>query len=146
MGGIGKTTLAKNIYQDSLIKEHFDIFAWATISQEYNIREFFIEILRQVNISEVGQESEDELGERLYKHLFGIKYMIIMDDMWDIDAWDTVKKYFPDNDNGSRVGYQIWLLNYPVPVALRWNFWMRLLAGTCFPKLCLGKKVAHFNW
>ena len=103
MGGTGKTTLARNIYQDSLIKGHFDIFAWATISQEYNIREIFIEVLRQVNISEVGQESEDELGLRLYKHLFGVKYLIIMDDMWDIDAWDRVKKYFPDNNNGSRV-------------------------------------------
>lgn len=39
----------------------------------------------------------------MYKHLFGIKYLIIMDDMWDIDAWDRVKKYFPENDNGSRV-------------------------------------------
>ncbi|KAL1551736.1 putative late blight resistance protein R1A-10 isoform X1 [Salvia divinorum] len=103
MGGVGKTTLARIIYQDQLIKDHFDICAWATISQEYNIREIFVEVLRQVNISEVGQESEDELGERLYKHLFGRKYLIIMDDMWDIDAWDRAKKYFPDNKNGSRV-------------------------------------------
>ncbi|KAL8458621.1 hypothetical protein ACS0TY_036221 [Phlomoides rotata] len=35
MGGIGKTTLARNIYAKQLIKEHFDICAWATISQEY---------------------------------------------------------------------------------------------------------------
>ncbi|GER53555.1 disease resistance protein RX5 [Striga asiatica] len=26
-----------------------------------------------------------------------------MDDIWDTDAWDRVKPFFPDNNNGSRV-------------------------------------------
>ncbi|PHT52585.1 hypothetical protein CQW23_07047 [Capsicum baccatum] len=36
MGGIGKTTLAKEVYNHETILCHFDDRAWATISQQYN--------------------------------------------------------------------------------------------------------------
>ncbi|XP_042057055.1 putative late blight resistance protein homolog R1B-17 [Salvia splendens] len=44
MGGIGKTTLARNIYVSPLVQQHFNVCAWSAISQDYNARE----ILRQV--------------------------------------------------------------------------------------------------
>ncbi|PHT36518.1 hypothetical protein CQW23_24218 [Capsicum baccatum] len=37
MGGIGKTTLAKEIYNDVSILHHFDVRAWATVSQQHNV-------------------------------------------------------------------------------------------------------------
>ncbi|XP_057812499.1 putative late blight resistance protein homolog R1B-17 [Salvia miltiorrhiza] len=103
MGSLGKTTLARTIYEDRLIKFHFDICGWATISQEYVIREIFAGLLHQLNTKFDDNLSEDELGEKLYKHLYGRRYIIIMDDMWSIGAWDRVRKYFPDNKNGSRI-------------------------------------------
>ncbi|XP_057763714.1 putative late blight resistance protein homolog R1B-16 [Salvia miltiorrhiza] len=103
MGGSGKTTLARTVYEERLIKEHFDICAWATISQEYAIREIFAAVLRQINIALDDDLNDDELGEMLYKHLYGRRYLIIMDDMWSIDAWDRVRNYFPNNENGSRI-------------------------------------------
>ncbi|KAL6508866.1 hypothetical protein OROHE_021425 [Orobanche hederae] len=98
-GGLGKTTLALNIYQDRLIEEHFDIRSWVTISQEYNIRQILKQVLTQLN----KESSEGELGEMLHKHLYGRKYMIILDDMWSVEAWDEVKRFLPDNKNGSRI-------------------------------------------
>ncbi|XP_057810289.1 putative late blight resistance protein homolog R1B-23 [Salvia miltiorrhiza] len=103
MGGSGKTTLARNIYEERLIKKHFYICAWATISQEYTIREIFAAVLRQLNIGVDDNFSERELGEKLYRHLYHRRYLIIMDDMWSIDAWDRVRNYFPNNKNGSRI-------------------------------------------
>ncbi|XP_057763787.1 putative late blight resistance protein homolog R1C-3 [Salvia miltiorrhiza] len=103
MGGSGKTTLARSVYEERLIKEHFDICAWATISQEYVIRDIFAVVLRQFNIGVADDLNEHELGEKLYKHLYGRRYLIIMDDMWSIDAWDRVRNYFPNNENGSRI-------------------------------------------
>ncbi|XP_057763786.1 putative late blight resistance protein homolog R1B-16 [Salvia miltiorrhiza] len=103
MGGSGKTTLARNIYEERLIKKHFHICAWATISQEYSIREIFAVFLRQFNIGVDDNLKEDELREKLHQHLFHRRYLIIMDDMWSIDAWDGIRNYFPDNENGSRI-------------------------------------------
>lgn len=51
MGISGKTTLALNIYQEALnlIEENFDVRVWViTISQEYIIRQTFIQLLVQL--------------------------------------------------------------------------------------------------
>lgn len=101
MGGIGKTTLAKTIYNNLLIKQHFDIHAWATISQQYKAED----ILSQL-ISSHGKSSDVksvQLGLQLHKTLSGRRYLIILDDVWSVQVWDRVKLFFPDNGNGSRV-------------------------------------------
>ncbi|XP_057763772.1 putative late blight resistance protein homolog R1A-10 [Salvia miltiorrhiza] len=103
MGGSGKTTLARTVYEERLIKDHFDIRVWATISQEYITREIFAGLIRELNIKVGENLSEAELGEKLYKHLYGRRYLIIMDDMWSIHPWDRIRNYFPDNKNRSRI-------------------------------------------
>ncbi|PHT52284.1 hypothetical protein CQW23_06746 [Capsicum baccatum] len=45
MGGIGKTTLAKEIYNDVCIRCHFDVRAWATVSQQHNVKEILLSLL-----------------------------------------------------------------------------------------------------
>ncbi|KAI3455561.1 hypothetical protein Pfo_012224 [Paulownia fortunei] len=116
MGGIGKTTLARNVYENQLIVDYFDIRAWVTIYQEYNVREILLEVLlcqKRQESSEnlasftksMSRMSETQLGETLYKSLLGRRYLIIMDDLWSIEAWDRVKFFFPDSDcnNDSRI-------------------------------------------
>ncbi|XP_047949182.1 probable disease resistance RPP8-like protein 2 [Salvia hispanica] len=98
MGGIGKTTLAKGVFEHKLIKEHFDICVWATISQEYNLRETLRQVLSQAR-GYLSNESEKDLGEILYKYLSSRRYLVIMDDMWNIEVWDKMKIFFPENNN-----------------------------------------------
>ncbi|XP_057775432.1 putative late blight resistance protein homolog R1B-14 [Salvia miltiorrhiza] len=101
MGGMGKTTLAKNIYSNQLIIEHFDIRAWATVSQKYNAKQ----ILQQLVFGQ-GKSSDknvDELGEQLHKTLSGRRYLIILDDIWGVEAWNEVRCFFPDNGSRSRI-------------------------------------------
>ncbi|XP_047952527.1 putative late blight resistance protein homolog R1B-16 [Salvia hispanica] len=106
MGGIGKTTLAKNVYAHQYIKEHFDIRAWVTISQNFDTREILCELLSQANKKskeEMSEMSENEVGLALHKYLFNRRFIIVMDDMWSVDAWEKMQHLFPDNWNGSRV-------------------------------------------
>ncbi|XP_047957439.1 putative late blight resistance protein homolog R1A-10 [Salvia hispanica] len=127
MGGSGKTTLALNIYQDRLTKEHFHVCAWATISQEYNIQEMLKHILHQLN-KDVGQNlGVDGLGEILYKHFFGRRYLIVLDDMWSIEAWDGIRRFLPDNKNGSRIVVTTRLSNLGSALSSSKNLEMSLL-------------------
>ncbi|KAL3379098.1 hypothetical protein AABB24_000025 [Solanum stoloniferum] len=106
MGGIGKTTLARRVYDDSLIAYHFYVRAWTNVSQEFDTREIFLGILRSMGVvnDEVERNSTTEqLAERVYRSLKGRKYLIILDDMWSIEAWKHVKRSFPDDHNGSRI-------------------------------------------
>ncbi|KAL0300121.1 UNVERIFIED_CONTAM: putative late blight resistance proteinR1A-10 [Sesamum calycinum] len=69
MGGIGKTTLARNAYENPLIVEYFDIPIWVTVSQEYNTREILLELVcqkskkRKEALREVGNEGLGEMDE-----------------------------------------------------------------------------------
>ncbi|XP_073124706.1 putative late blight resistance protein homolog R1A-10 [Henckelia pumila] len=97
MGGIGKTTLARNVYEDKSTVDFFDTRHWVTISQEYIVPDILGSIL-----SVKGEEAE-LLIERVYKSLKGRRYLIVMDDMWHSEVWVKVRRAFPDDFNGSRV-------------------------------------------
>ncbi|KAL0357376.1 UNVERIFIED_CONTAM: putative late blight resistance proteinR1B-16 [Sesamum calycinum] len=49
------------------------------------------------------QEKSDKLALRLYQALIGRRYLIVLDDMWDVKPWDDTRRFFPDENNGSRI-------------------------------------------
>ncbi|XP_019164729.1 PREDICTED: putative late blight resistance protein homolog R1A-4 [Ipomoea nil] len=51
MGGIGKTTLAKKVYEHKGIKRHFDIQAWITVSQSYSLDDLLQMLLQSIEAS-----------------------------------------------------------------------------------------------
>ncbi|KAH0709106.1 hypothetical protein KY284_010533 [Solanum tuberosum] len=70
------------------------------------LEKFFLVLCR--SIGEVNNEVEknsttEQLAERVYRSLKGRKYLIILDDMWSIEAWQHVRRSFPDDHNGSRI-------------------------------------------
>ena len=79
MGGLGKTTLAKKVYNDRDIQNHFCYRAWVYVSQEYNIRELLLGIANCVTTltDEQKRKNENELGEEVYKCLQGKRYLMI---------------------------------------------------------------------
>ncbi|XP_022896624.1 putative late blight resistance protein homolog R1A-10 isoform X2 [Olea europaea var. sylvestris] len=105
MGGNGKTTLARYIYNDSYIEYHFDIRAWITVSQEYHVHELLSHLLKSMGdlTDEMIRMDTDELKTRLYQRLKGYRYLIVMDDVWDAKVLDEFRRIFPDDNNGSRI-------------------------------------------
>ncbi|XP_019191683.1 PREDICTED: putative late blight resistance protein homolog R1B-12 [Ipomoea nil] len=97
MGGIGKTTLVKRVYEDASIISYFDVRAWATVSQEHNTREILLSLL-----DTKGGDISD-LPNQLRKKLMGQRYLIVMDDIWGTKAWDDLHRCFPESFNGSRI-------------------------------------------
>ncbi|KAL1561191.1 putative late blight resistance protein R1A-3 [Salvia divinorum] len=103
MGGVGKTTLARKLYEDPSIISHFEYArAWTTISQDYNMPQILKSLLLCITGQECDQHSDD-LKDMLYRSLYGRKYLIVLDDIWNTKFWDEIRRYFPDNNNGSRI-------------------------------------------
>ncbi|KAL0365962.1 UNVERIFIED_CONTAM: putative late blight resistance proteinR1C-3 [Sesamum radiatum] len=44
-----------------------------------------------------------DLALHLHQALIGRRYLIILDDMWDVKPWDDIRRFFPDKGNGSRI-------------------------------------------
>jgi chaperonin cofactor prefoldin len=113
MGGLGKTTLARKIYNNDRIKRHFHCRAWVYVSQEFKPRELLLEILKShMPISDemtrkLEGMSEDQakeyLAQTLFEYLERKRYLVVMDDIWKTEVWNVVKDAFPDNSNGSRI-------------------------------------------
>ncbi|XP_049414366.1 putative late blight resistance protein homolog R1B-16 [Solanum stenotomum] len=103
MGGIGKTTLARKVFDDSMIRSQFDKHAWVTISQDYNKRQMLLEIVS--SITGINQESmsNDKLLDTVYKGLKGRRFLIVIDDLWSTEALDLMRRIFPNDHNKSRI-------------------------------------------
>jgi hypothetical protein len=102
MGGLGKTTLARKIYNNPRVVRHFECRAWVCVSQDFRSRELLLQILKQLGMG-LEHMSEDELKKQLVRCLQGRSFLVVMDDIWRAEVWDEVRSIFPDNSNESRI-------------------------------------------
>ncbi|KAL3497678.1 hypothetical protein ACH5RR_040410 [Cinchona calisaya] len=111
MGGLGKTTLVKKVHEDADVRRHFQIRAWVTVSQTFNFEELLKSLIRKLH-SEIKKpvpesiesvNSTSELKEFIKDFLQQGRYVIVFDDVWDVEFWNSIKFAMPDNSNGSRV-------------------------------------------
>ncbi|XP_073121206.1 putative late blight resistance protein homolog R1A-3 [Henckelia pumila] len=109
MGGIGKTTLARRTYEDSIRAQDFDIYAWATLSAEYKKVDTLSKLLQSLkkytstDANQQSGESEAQMAKRVYQSFLGRRYLVVIDDIWSTKAWDDLKMIFPDDGSGSRI-------------------------------------------
>uniref|UniRef100_M8B3U1 Disease resistance protein RPM1 n=1 Tax=Aegilops tauschii TaxID=37682 RepID=M8B3U1_AEGTA len=109
MGGLGKTTLTRKVYESM---ENFSCCAWIIVSQSFvrmellkvMIKEFFgKEALKKQLEGNVVRE--EDLANYLRKELLEKRYFVVLDDLWNIDDWNWIKNIaFPSSNNkGSRI-------------------------------------------
>ncbi|KAF8369848.1 hypothetical protein HHK36_032126 [Tetracentron sinense] len=105
MGGLGKTTLAKKVYNHNVIRRHFDCTAWVFISQQCRTRDVIQGILKRVTYTDNPDKNmtDEELVEKLYRNLEEKRYLVVLDDIWSTDAWDRLRPGFPHGKTGSKV-------------------------------------------
>ncbi|XP_031100143.1 putative late blight resistance protein homolog R1C-3 [Ipomoea triloba] len=103
-GGIGKTTLARQVYEDSSVSIYFDVRAWVVASQLHNKRQMLVSLLNSIpKQGNLENSTDEDLALKLYQFLKCQRYMVVVDDVWSREAWDDVSDCFPDDGNGSRV-------------------------------------------
>ncbi|KAH0678481.1 hypothetical protein KY284_019566 [Solanum tuberosum] len=109
MGGLGKTTLARNLYKNPNIASSFPTRAWICVSQEYNTTDLLKTIIKSIQgcaketLDLLEKMAEIDLENHVRKLLTECKYLVVVDDVWQREAWESLKRAFPDSKNGSRV-------------------------------------------
>ncbi|XP_015170413.1 putative disease resistance protein RGA4 [Solanum tuberosum] len=86
MGGLGKTTLAKRIFNDEQIEKHFEKRVWLCLPEMSETKSFLQLILESLTKRKVEVQSRDIIVKTLQDELAGRKYLLVLDDLWRVDS------------------------------------------------------------
>jgi Leucine-rich repeat (LRR) protein/adenylate kinase family enzyme len=106
LGGSGKTTLSKLVFNDDrTIEKHFDVRLWVHVSQEFDIEKLTKKLFEAFADKYPGQPSLAYMSKRILEGLSRKKFLIIMDDVWteSQNQWDKIMDYLKAGAPGSGV-------------------------------------------
>ncbi|XP_052172030.1 LOW QUALITY PROTEIN: probable disease resistance protein At1g58602 [Diospyros lotus] len=106
MGGLGKTTLAREVYHHQTIRHHFDRFGWTTISQQWRKEDVLQRLLTDLMPEQQGETKsmrDEELVRQLFKIQKNRKCLVVLDDVWSTEVWEIIRCAFPSGKAGSKI-------------------------------------------
>jgi Leucine-rich repeat (LRR) protein len=106
IGGLGKTTLAKLVFNDEEIQKGFDLKMWVCVSDIFDVKNIVAKILESATNKEKPVTVEmDTLVKYLLKKIEGKKYFLVLDDVWNGDhkKWCCLKEVLMGGARGSRI-------------------------------------------
>ncbi|KAK2639455.1 hypothetical protein Ddye_027250 [Dipteronia dyeriana] len=105
MGGVGKTTLAREVFNDSKV-ESFEVKAWVCVSDGvFDVTRISKSILENITGSSSGPNDLDTVQNELKHKVNGKKFILVLDDVWSIDYgnWEILQSPFKVGALGSRI-------------------------------------------
>ncbi|TQD76510.1 hypothetical protein C1H46_038001 [Malus baccata] len=105
MGGVGKTTLARALYNDDKVNEHFTLRSWACVSEDYDAIRVTKTLLESVTSKPCKITDLNLLQVELREQLRGKKFLFVLDDLWN-DNYSELKRLqapFTSGARGSKV-------------------------------------------
>ncbi|XP_048422890.1 putative disease resistance protein RGA4 [Pyrus x bretschneideri] len=85
MGGLGKTTLARSIFNDDAIGRHFEKKMWVCVSDPFDVNSILTRMLESLKSYRTGLIAREALLNDLKEGLTGKRYILILDDVWNED-------------------------------------------------------------
>ncbi|XP_027073476.2 putative late blight resistance protein homolog R1A-3 [Coffea arabica] len=154
MAGVGKTTLANKVYTAASVRSHFHVCGWCCVSQAYSMHGLLVQLLCSISSKSSDkylEMDEKNLADTLMQVLMRTRYLLVLDDLWNVEAWNLLERLFPNDANGSRILFtsrfqdlSLQIKHASVPFHLRyltdeesWTLLQKKLFGKegCPPKL-----------
>ncbi|VAH86336.1 unnamed protein product [Triticum turgidum subsp. durum] len=101
-GGLGKTTLAKAVYDK--LQSQFYPMVFVPVGRNPNVKKVFEAILHELGYGfNALNLNEMQLINKIRELLQNKRYFIVIDDIWDSSAWDIIKCALTNDNCGSGV-------------------------------------------
>ncbi|KAF7106841.1 hypothetical protein CFC21_107546 [Triticum aestivum] len=114
-GGIGKTTLANQVYKE--VKSQFQFAVFASVSRTPDVKKILSGVLLEIldgsnamSVDDSQRIKEDlsslkveynQLVQKIRENLHNKRYFVLIDDIWSKQAWKDIQCAFPYNNNAS---------------------------------------------
>uniref|UniRef100_A0A251SYE3 Putative NB-ARC n=1 Tax=Helianthus annuus TaxID=4232 RepID=A0A251SYE3_HELAN len=105
MGGVGKTTLARLLYNDTKVHDHFEPKAWVCVSDDFDIFKITDAILQDVTKENKKFKDLNQLQKALTEQLKDKRFLLVVDDVWseNYGDWENLVRPFLSCAPGSRI-------------------------------------------
>lgn len=105
MGGLGKTTLARLVYNHERVVKYFDLRMWVCVSTDFEVKILVRNIIRSATGIHVQNLELDQLKIQLHKELNQKRYLLVLDNVWDQnpEKWDELRTLLSIGANGSKI-------------------------------------------
>ncbi|KAJ9168113.1 hypothetical protein P3X46_019675 [Hevea brasiliensis] len=105
MGGIGKTTLAKLVYNEDKLKTHFETRIWVCVSDPFDEIKIAKAILESLTNGAPNLHELQTILQNIQQFLGGKRFLLILDDVWEENSakWEQLKDCLSCGSPGSRI-------------------------------------------
>ena len=105
MGGLGKTTVAKLLYNDPEVKNNFDLRGWAYISKDFDVVRVTKTILESVDSEATKTNDLNTVQVQLQQSLSNKTFLLVLDDVWygGYVGWNSLNDIFNVGEMGSKI-------------------------------------------
>ncbi|XP_059463050.1 putative disease resistance protein RGA3 isoform X2 [Corylus avellana] len=105
LGGLGKTTVAKWVYNDERVVGLFQLRMWVCVSEDFSLERLIKEILKSARCTIDPDWSVDTLQTVLRQQLRDKKFLLVLDDVWNEDRnkWIELRDLLIGASEGSEI-------------------------------------------
>ncbi|CAN6374849.1 unnamed protein product [Urochloa humidicola] len=112
-GDLGMASVVMQGYDDPGVCKNFRCRAWVKLMHPFNPREFIWSLLIQfytscrapqgstVDMLKLLEGVDGGLLKEFRKQVNNQRYLVVLEGIYTVDEWDTIRAYLPDNNNGS---------------------------------------------
>ncbi|KAK3405564.1 hypothetical protein EUGRSUZ_K01808 [Eucalyptus grandis] len=93
IGGLGKTTVAKLVYNDDSVKEQFELHIWVRVPEDFNLKKKLLKESLKIQLVKVWATSIFSSYKTHLQNIVKDKKYLFLDDVWSNDRrkWNELR-------------------------------------------------------
>nr|KAJ0219051.1 hypothetical protein LSAT_V11C300148370 [Lactuca sativa] len=105
MGGVGKTALARLLYNEMQVKDHFELKAWVCVSDEFDIFNITKIIFQSIGGGDQKFKDLNLLQVAVKEKISKKRFLFVLDDVWSesYTDWEILARPFLAGAPGSKI-------------------------------------------
>ncbi|KAL3715882.1 hypothetical protein ACJRO7_007611 [Eucalyptus globulus] len=105
IGGMGKTALAKLVYNDDRVKEQFELRLWVCVPEDFDLKKTIEGIIKDACRQDLSNFDIQQSQNALQDIIKDKKFLLVLDDVWcnDRSRWKDLRDSLARGASGSTI-------------------------------------------